>query len=127
MAQSFPDIEIYIKHVDANAVLTWLNTVFELVDTSTKGKRTLFEFNSPLGILNCVLFPNAVKGNFASLWFKSGNTPWDSDRECALEAFSHLNQEIRCSTGSWQTTDAENDETWLCINTHGETLIHWQT
>jgi len=131
MTESFPDIEIYIRKPDTSSVLAWLGSIFESVDASAKGRRTLIKLESPNGIVDCVLLPDAVKGNFASLWFKSANTPWKTDRDCALEAFSQLHQEVRCSTIGWESDEKENEEeseeTWLQITEDGESMISWLT
>ena len=127
MTQLFPDIEIYIKDPNVSSVLEWLKMVFDKVDASEKGTTTLITMQSSRGIEKCVVLPNAVKGGFASLWFKSGNTPWDTDHDCARAAFASLNQEVRCSTGGWETSNSESDETWLRIDSQGESMINWQT
>jgi|APSaa5957512535_1039671.scaffolds.fasta_scaffold119390_2 hypothetical protein len=137
MNQTFPDIEIYIKDADVNAVLAWLDVVFDSIEFSKRGQRILITLNSSRGLEDCVLLPNAVKGNFASLWFKSGNTSWDTDRDCALDAFSYLNQEIRCSTSGWDSSETDtgegdasetvSDDRWLRIDSSGESLLQWQT
>ena len=127
MAQSFPDIEIYIKDADVNAVMAWLNVVFDSIDSTKKGRSIQITLNSPSGQVDCVLLPNAVKGNFASLWFKSGSTPWDTDRYCPHDAFSYLNLEVRCSTSGWDNTEVDTSESWLRIDSSGESTVQWQT
>ncbi len=127
MTETFPDIEIYIKDPDFASVVAWLKLVFESVDPYIEGKRTLMTLNSSSGSVSCVYLPHAVRGNFASLWFKSGNTPWNTDRDCALAAFAYLNREVRCSTGGWQTNDKNNDESWLRVNGNGESMVSWQS
>ena len=62
----------------------------------------------------------------------SGNTPWDTDRDCALAAFSYLNKEIRCSTSGWESSETDSgekdsSEKWLRIDSTGESTIEWQT
>jgi hypothetical protein len=126
MAESFPDIEIYIKNPDTNSILAWLGSIFESVDASTKGRRTLIKLKSPDDVVDCLLLIDAVKGNFASLWFQSSKTHWKTDKECALDAFAQLHQEIRCSTHGWETDEIENEETWLKITGDGESTISWQ-
>jgi hypothetical protein len=132
MATPFPDVEIYIKDPDPEKILHWLGQVFDAVDlrgsTDDKNAKKM-TITATIGKeqVQCVFLRNAVKGNFASLWFRSAATPWTNDRDCATSAYQYLQTEIRCSTGTWQPTDNEDDETWLCFNSDGESTVSWKT
>ena len=132
MATPFPDVEIYIKDPDPEKILHWLSQAFDAVDVNggaidKNAKKMTMTATTGEERVQCVFLRNAVKGNFASLWFKSAATPWANDRDCAASAYQTLQTEIRCSTGAWQPTDSEDDESWLCFNTDGEFTVSWKT
>jgi len=126
MTEVFPDIEIYIKNPEPESLLEWLSVHFDIVATQQKSKATHYQLVHDGSELKAILMPEAVKGKFASLWFTSNNTPWGSDMECARDAFQQLDKEVRCSLGSWEPCDSE-DELWLRINEAGEKKIRWNT
>lgn len=72
--------------------------------------------------IECVVLERAAPGGFTSVWFKSANTPWDSDRACALDAFDYFGLEVRCSTGSWS---GDEEAGWIAISSQGESEITW--
>ena len=140
MATPFPDVEIYIKDPDPEKILHWLDQAFDAVDVKAdvitdvkagadnqSAKKMTVTATMGDEQVQCVFLRNAVKGNFASLWFKSDATPWTNDRDCAASAYQYLKTEIRCSTGAWQPNDREDDETWLCFNSDGESTVSWKT
>ena len=144
MATPFPDIEIYIKDPDPEKILHWLGQVFDALDVNAdvkadvkvdanggadkqKAKKMIVTATIGEKQVQCVFLRNAVKGNFASLWFKSAATQWKDHRYCAASAYQYLQTEMRCSTGAWQPTDREDDETWLCFNSDGESTVSWKT
>ena len=132
MATPFPDVEIYIKDPDLEKILHWLGHAFDVVAVNggandKNAKKMTMTATTGEEQVQCVFLRNAVKGNFASLWFKSAATPWANDHDCAASAYQSLQTEIRCSTGAWQSTDSEDDESWLCFNADGEFTVSWKT
>lgn len=132
MTEPFPDVEIYIKNPNQDKILRWLGEIFGGISVegeplNDKAKKVTLIVKNGVDLIPCVFFPNAVKGKFASLWFKSGATPWNTDRDCALSAFEYLQTEIRCSMGPWKPDDGQNDESWLCINADGESTVVWKS
>lgn len=121
MNDRFPDIEIYIKRPELSDVIAWLERRFGSVKKEARGEALVCR----LGVENieCVIVSNAVKGGYMSAWFKSTDTPWSSDRECALEASLEFGLEVRCSAGSWEE-DNDNGG-WLRITPKGETHVNW--
>jgi len=131
LAYQFPDVEIYIKDSPLEDILLWLQCIFDEVmpdAKATQGSRlqTLsLTYNEKT--IPCVIYPDAVKGKFTSLWFKSGDTPWQTDRDCALAAFDYLHTEIRCSSSSWTTEDDDEvNDRWLRLNHEGESIVRWK-
>ncbi|MFP6805797.1 MAG: hypothetical protein VB957_01170 [Pseudomonadales bacterium] len=130
--ESFPDVEIYIKDPELDSILAWLGTVFDSLDSQQNKKTDKVTLTLSLGSdhIEAKLIPNVVKGNFASLWFNSADTPWQTDRDCALSASDFLHKEIRCSTGTWSSNEADDDgeeNLWLKFDADGESTISWNT
>tara|TARA_B100000029_G_C17309863_1_gene863967 strand:- start:63 stop:416 length:354 start_codon:yes stop_codon:yes gene_type:complete len=117
MSDLFPDIEIYIKDVTDSVILGWLQNHFDVTPrkrtvTLTRGSETT----------ECLIVPDAAKGGFTSVWFKSNHTPWKTDLDCAREAHKFMQKEVRCSAGSW----SNKEEGWLKINQQGESKVAWE-
>lgn len=126
MSDRFPDIEIYIKRPELSDVIAWLERRFGSANLASLKKETDDEaLVCRLGAedIECVIVPNAVKGGYMSVWFKSTDTPWPSDRDCALEALSEFGLEVRCSAGSWE--EGSDNGGWLRITPNGETKVNW--
>lgn len=120
---AYPDIEIYLKKINTENIIKWLNERFEQCEI-TKQARAITEaevtYNSqPIP----VLIVEKAQDGFTSVLFNSHRTPWASDKECAIEAFSAFDTEARCNAASWKEGD-EPDE-WLSISEEGEKLMTW--
>lgn len=114
----FPDIEIYLKRVGTEDVLSWLEQAvgpFEIVRTAPSTRCKFPE-------MFCTITEDVAKGGYASVWFESNQTHWDTDRDCALAAFDQFKVEVRCSTGGWE---GEDDGGWLRITDKGEQVVNW--
>ncbi|NQV64124.1 MAG: hypothetical protein HQ497_02060 [SAR86 cluster bacterium] len=117
--QAFPDIEIYIKRPDLSALQDWLNGLMGPITSMTNGATTSITMaNSQV----CVIVENVVKGGYTSVWFKSDQTPWATDRDCALAAWEALGLETRCSNGGW---DGNDEQGWRRFTAAGETIVNW--
>ena len=115
----FPDIEIYIKRPSLDALVAWIEVSVGLVSHVTRGTTTEVLL---LDQTSCIIVENAVKGGYTSVWFKSNQTPWATDRDCALAAWSHFQIETRCSSGGWNGLDEQG---WLRFTEAGETVVNW--
>ena len=120
----FPDIEIYVKQVDLPSILDWLARHFQILDRSSGHHTHDIVLSSGKASIHCLIVEQAAKGNFTSIWFKSDQTPWTTDQDCARDAADYLGCEVRCSAGSWQE---DNDETggWLRVTKQGQSRINW--
>lgn len=109
VSEPFPDIEIYVKGVASTDIEPWLQQHFgvTVISSGTSYLLTYQDVSS-----ECLVVPNAVSGDFTSIWFKSNNTPWETDLDCANSAYAFFKKEIRCSAGSWEgEADGENEST----------------
>ncbi|MCU9945962.1 MULTISPECIES: hypothetical protein [Pseudomonas] len=119
-----PDIEIYLKDADQDAVSAWLAQA--LGDCSPwQQKGQTFKCNA--GGIPVTWLPRAV-GKWHSLLLESDATPWEDDLSCALAAFAALGVEIRCAPGGWQEEEGEEDaDRWIRVNAQGSSEIVWRT
>ena len=122
MNERYPDIEIYLKDPAPEAVLSWLEENFGGVTSEQRGNNTHFH----LGNTEALLVPNAVKGRYASLWFKTNTTPWHDDEACARSAHATMGVEVRCSLSAADPDDDGPGE-WLRLTGDGESQVRWQT
>lgn len=118
-----PDIEIYIKDADRDAVSQWLQAVFgSLREWQQAGQAA----TSVAGDVAVTWYPRAV-GKWNSLFFASDATPWSSDQDCAQAAFAALGVEIRCAPGGWVENEQVDPDQWLKVNAEGVQDIIWRT
>lgn len=117
-----PDIEIYLKDTDHQAVAAWLaQRLGEVTPWQPQG-RTL---KCQAGKIPITWLPKAC-GSWHSLLLESAETPWPDDLCCAREAYTALHTEVRCAAGGWQeTADDESAAIWISISTRGEHPIQW--
>lgn len=126
-----PDIEIYIKNVEAEQLLSWLNDNFSTIDIkldskALEGKQSISgELTLEEGHIPIVITPCAAGKAFCSVWFKSAETPWENDEACALSLLEKFDLEIRCATGGWEENEDEAGEYWNSITRNEKKLIRW--
>lgn len=118
-----PDIEIYLKDADRDAVSQWLRDVFgSLQEWQQNGQAA----TSTAGDIEVTWYPRAV-GKWSSLFFASDATPWASDLDCARDAFAALAVEIRCAPGGWVEDQEADPDMWLKVNGEGVQEFLWRT
>lgn len=122
-----PDIEIYLKRVEAREIVAWLSRHFKVINQAQNGKTLDVELEYQGQSLACTMNENAAKGGYTSLWFHKNNTPWDDDQTCARAAFAVFNKEIRCVNGSWDVNQGEDDTGgWIRFTDAGESVVNWR-
>lgn len=129
MSDHYPDLEIYIKRCTTDGILDWLGARFNLSETQSHKLKTSCRLTAPNSIssrMKCIILEKAVKGGYTSVWIKNNQTIWNTDRECALDAFAYFSDapdvEIRCSTGAWR---GEDEAGWLSFKADGERIVNW--
>ena len=119
-----PDIEIYLKDCELDAITTWLASTLGACSHWQKRGQTL-QCNA--GNVPVVWLPKAV-GKWNSLLLESDSTPWDDDIACAEAAFATLGCEVRCAPGSWSEEQGEEDaDRWVKVNAEGTQEFVWRT
>tara|TARA_R110002073_G_scaffold27872_11_gene89235 strand:- start:3150 stop:3518 length:369 start_codon:yes stop_codon:yes gene_type:complete len=121
MTSRFPDLEVYLKRVPTEDIVTWLESLFESVRVLSTDPSTKCLINETMP---CTISENVAKGGYTSLWFKTNQTPWATDHDCAQAAFDHFQCETRCSTGGWE---GEDDGGWLRITVDGTQTVNWHS
>ncbi|MCB1646302.1 MAG: hypothetical protein KDI36_12660 [Pseudomonadales bacterium] len=118
-ALAYPDIEIYLKRVPVEDILSWLDGLIGICESTQRGEKTevILTDNVP-----CTIFENAVKGGYTSVWFRENRSPWLTDEACAEVAFAHFGVEVRCSTGSWE---GEDEQGWIRFTKDGRSVVNW--
>lgn len=121
-----PDIEIYLAHTPAQAILEWLDARFPGSDAQKPRPAGKKQWKHRLvvgeGSIPVLVIEDAIAG-FTSVWFDSPATPWADDIACAREAFARFGGEVRATPGSWQ--EGDDPDLWWKLDASGEGLIHW--
>jgi hypothetical protein len=128
---AYPDIEIYLADATKDEIVGWLATILSEINlTQSSSKRRTFSYSAKSLHQQCevevqFMIIEKANANFTSLWFKTGQTPWSTDLECARAAADQFPAEIRCSPGPWNP-DQDNDE-WVSIQDSQESTIIWRS
>ncbi len=119
-----PDIEIYLKDADHNAITQWLSKALgPCSEWRQQGQTYKCSVSTAEGSIPVTWLPKAV-GKWNSLFLESDITPWDDD----LASFAALSVEVRCAPGGWSEEEAEEQaDRWIRISSDGEEEITWHT
>ena len=119
-----PDIEIYLKDADQQAVTDWLGVAIGPCSAWQQRGQT---FKCRAGDIPVTFLPKAV-GKWHSLLLESDATPWADDVACAQAAFAALGVEVRCAPGGWSEEQGEeNADLWIKVNAEGTQEFIWRT
>ena len=123
-----PDIEIYLKDADHQAVAAWLGVALGPCSPwRQQGQTYKCSLDSPAGVIPLTWLPKAV-GKWSSLFLESDQTPWEDDLAFARAAHAALGVEIRCAPGGWQEEESVEDaDRWMRLSADGEEEITWHT
>lgn len=94
------DIEIYLKDVSSERLLTWLEQHFgKAARVVREGTLAIRQFHTPRGLVPAIVTAGVDGEAWTSVWFNSPHTPWHTDLDCARQAATELNCETRCESG----------------------------
>ncbi|UAW97690.1 hypothetical protein KEM63_12905 [Halopseudomonas nanhaiensis] len=120
-----PDIEIYVRDDHVDDLIHWLGReVGDLVLPPGAGltRKGVIHTAQPIPLM----IVRKAAGKWASIWFDSDTTPWETDVDCARAVHAATGHEVRCSVGGWTESDGEADaDRWLKINDEGEAEFVW--
>lgn len=120
-----PDIEIYLKEDFLDELTTWLEQQVGRVELGP------WSGNTRRGTLHGepavpLMIVRKAAGKWASIWFESDRTPWETDLDCARAVASGIDHEVRCSIGGWEEEQGEADaDRWLKVTGAGEEEFIW--
>jgi len=121
-----PDVEVYIKTNDLDAIESWLQSQFEQWQkTSERPKHLQFSGAYNGEPIPVHLMEKTPSKAFTCLWIDSAHSPWQDDRSLAQQLFAALQKEVRFTLGSWASE--QEPDAWQAINDQGETSITWHT
>ena len=120
------DVEIYAKRVNINHIIDWVSLHFSIDEQKTVGSTLKLKLTRDGSAITCTIAENIAKGGYTSIWFDSSCTPWQTDEECAQEAYNHFQVEIRCSVNGW-TSESEDSGGWYRFTDSGKTVVNWLT
>lgn len=126
-----PDIEIYVKNISAEQLLEWLKKSFDDVELALQASDLIEKQSLSGSVCNAgskiplVITPWAAGKAFCSIWFKSDETPWLNDEECAKSLLELFDLEVRFATSGWQEGEDESGEYWNAITRNEKKLIPW--
>jgi hypothetical protein len=124
--QRHPDSESSIKNRSLEEILDWLSqrctNVTPLKDVG--GTHSL-EVELDACRIPVMIHERAVGKAWISIWFRSDQTPWIRDIDCAHEVAAALDTQVRCVASGWNEGD-DPDEWWAVENGNAK-KIQWQT
>ncbi|WP_293268684.1 hypothetical protein [Neptunomonas sp.] len=126
--QRHPDIEIYIKNRSISSVENWLSalgTDLKTLPAQNVSDKNTHEFSVIIAGTSIPVFihERAAGKAWTSVWFKSDQTPWVKDLDCARVASVALETQVRCIASGWKNGD-DPDEWWK-VEDSIEELIQW--
>lgn len=122
----YTDIEIYLFKPELSDIINWLKKRFLLLLPGTKVTEysTTYHFlaKTETESIRIVIIEKILDG-YSSIFFDSPDTPWETDLDCARDAFRHFRVEVRCCANSWSAE--QNPDEWLSICQEGESIMTW--
>lgn len=121
--ERFPDIEVYVKGVGTEALLSWLHeTLQATLSPAGKGHWRGEGRGESNAVIPCMIMEKAADG-FTSLSLDSDATPWPRDIDCARALHAALGGEVRCSPGGW--LPGEEPECYIRLKDGEESTLIW--
>ena len=124
--QRHPDIEIYVKNRSIADIENWLGNCAERLE-QTFSQGTIHEYSATIGEHRVpVMIHEKVAGKaWVSIWFKSENTPWAKDIDCAQAAADAMDTQVRFIASGW--SDGDDPDEWWKIENGNVEKIQWRT
>ena len=121
--QQLPDLEIYVEGGDIEAMVAWIQTVFEDSNINNQNKQgAKLTCNYQDETFPVVIVKNAGSTGFSSIWFDTRLLPWEDDLACAKAAYEALEKTVRCIESVW--VNGDDPDRWFEYSTDGEKIIN---
>ena len=113
-------IEIYVKDCSNEQRVAWIESAFGTLGTpEDMGGMTLYA-SSPGPI---IISDNIEDRTFASVWFKTPQSPWKIDVDCGRQAARELGCIVRCDPGQQLPEGSPTSDMFLEIKGNDERLV----
>ena len=89
-----PEIEIFLHGCPMERLLTWIEMVIGPLGKPEEAGESII-YPGPIGPI--IVTP--VRDGFASVWFNTSRSPWETDVDCARQAARELKCTVRCDPG----------------------------
>ncbi len=119
------DIEIYAKNLTLDTIIHWLSDHFSHVIIIKQGHR-VHDLHVRYGRENTpvMIVEHAAGKAWSSIWFKTTNTPWEGDQQCAESLNNVVHCCVRFNAIPWQQ-GAEPDQ-WQQLDEQGQlSTVQW--
>lgn len=121
-----PDIEIYIKNRSLDVILDWLGQRCDSVNLlKDVGGTHSLEVELEGRQIPVMIHERAVGKAWISIWFRSDETPWARDIDCAHEVARALETQVRCVASGWN--EGDDPDEWWSVENGDARKIQWQS
>lgn len=117
------DLEIYLLKADEPALEQWLTDALGSLQKDADSDGPIRWTHTESGMR--VIYTPKADGNFGCLWFKTNQTPWLHDLECARAAHAALTVEVRCAAAQWSESQQDDNPAWIKLIRGEEKPFHW--
>lgn len=121
-----PDIEVYVKNGSVPQLIDWVQTQSSQIGPlNSAGNNHQFSAEINGHVIPVMIQERVAGKGWLSIWFRSDQTPWATDLECAKAISNALDTQTRCILNGWSEGD-EPDEWWLIEQGNQEKIL-WRT
>ena len=118
------DLEIYLLKPDVTALQKWLESSLGTLESNgTQLGDSIQWIHKDTQML--IVYTPKADGNFGCLWFKTNETHWKTDLECARSAHKTLSIEVRCAGTQWNEQASDDQPGWIKLLRGEEKPFHW--
>ncbi|MBM97171.1 MAG: hypothetical protein CMI09_15140 [Oceanospirillaceae bacterium] len=127
---SVTDLEIYLLKPDVQTLKLWLEDALGTLESTRSTDIEQADANAPQRWVHSdsrmlIVYTPKADGNFGCLWFKTNQTPWQTDLDCARSAHAALAVEVRCAATEWSEQQQDDEPGWIKLIRGEEKPFHW--
>lgn len=118
------DCEIYLQNPEMTPMVEWIEARVGDMDWISENEDMVVFHAQAGGDTLPIIVQKHVEGSapdeqIVGIWFNSVHAPWESDADCARDAFKALGCTIQCDPGE----QVKGKDKFLQIDSDGEQLI----
>lgn len=119
-----PDLELYLLKADTDRLQNWLVEQLGDMVTDNAGNGRFCWRHAATNMT--VIYTEKAEKNFGCLWFKTNQTPWKNDLECARAIHAAMGVEVRCAASEWsEGTNDDEQPGWVKLIRGEEKPFDW--